>query len=209
MPQCPRVAVAALGGAAPIQRAIAAGDKGTGITIMQMDEGLDTGPILMQQALPIHPSTTGASLTDELATLGGGMIIAALDKLTAGPVAPRPQPPVGVTYARKLTRDEARLDWRLPAAQLERQVRAFDPGPGAWLMAAGGRIRVLAATVEARPPSAIPGTVLDDCLAIACGEGVLCPTRLQRPGRAALDTAAFLRGFAVPAGTVLPCPATS
>jgi methionyl-tRNA formyltransferase len=196
-------------GAAPIQRAILAGDKESGITIMQMDEGLDTGAILMRDTLAIGAATTGATLTDQLAALGGELIVTALDKLAAGDLTPRPQPPVGITYAKKLSRDEAWLDWRLPAEQLERQVRAFDPWPGAYFMAAGERIRALAATVEPRQPAAIPGTVLDDGLAVACGEGVLRPTRLQRPGRAALDTAAFLRGFAIPAGMVLPCPATS
>jgi methionyl-tRNA formyltransferase len=195
-------------GAAPIQRAILAGDRETGITIMQMDEGLDTGAILMQQPMPIDAAATGAALTDALAILGGELVVAALGRLAAGALVPRPQPPAGITYAKKLSRDEAWLDWRLPAEQLERQVRAFDPWPGAWLMAAGERIRALAATVEPRQPAAMPGTVLDERLAVACGEGVLRPTRLQRAGRAAQDADAFLRGFAIPAGLVLPCPAT-
>ena len=196
-------------GAAPIQRAILAGDRETGVTIMQMDEGLDTGAILMRRALPIGAAATGASLTDELATLGGETIVAALAKLAAGELTPQPQPPVGVTYAKKLSRDDARLDWRLPAEQLERQVRAFDPWPGAYLMAAGERIRVLAATVEPRSPTALPGTVLDERLSIACGDAVWRPLSLQRAGRAALDAQAFLRGFPIPPGMVLPCHATS
>jgi methionyl-tRNA formyltransferase len=196
-------------GAAPIQRAILAGDRETGITIMQMDEGLDTGAILMQQPMPIDTAATGASLTDALAILGGELVVAALGRLAAGTLAPRPQPPAGITYAKKLSRDEAWLDWRLPAEQLERQVRAFDPWPGAWFMAAGERIRALAATVEPRLPAVAPGTVLNERLAVACGEGVLRPTRLQRAGRAAQDADAFLRGFAIPAGLVLPCPAIS
>lgn len=196
-------------GAAPIQRAILAGDRETGITIMQMDEGLDTGAILMQEPLPIGAEATSATLTDQLAIFGGELIVTALDKLAAGELTPLPQPPTGITYAKKLSRDEAWLDWRLSAEQLKRQIRAFDPWPGAYFMASGERIRALAATVEPRQPTAIPGTVLDDDLSVACGEGVLRPTRLQRAGRAALDTAAFLRGFAIPAGMVLPCPATS
>jgi methionyl-tRNA formyltransferase len=199
-------------GAAPVQRAILAGDRETGITIMQMDEGLDTGAILLQRAVPITDTTTGGGLTDELAALGGELVVAALDRLARGELMPRLQPETGVTHARKLSRDEARLDWRLPAARLERQVRAFDPWPGAYFLvdSPGGdeRVRVLAAAVE-DGMKAPPGTVLDDRLAIACGEGVLRPTRLQRAGRGALDTAALLRGFALPPGTVLPCPATS
>ncbi len=195
-------------GAAPIQRAILAGDRETGITIMRMDEGLDTGAILMREAMPIDAAATGAALTDTLATLGGGLIVAALGQLAAGELMPRPQPPTGITYAKKLSRDEAWLDWRLSAERLERQVRAFDPWPGAYFVAAGERIRVLAATAEPGPPAAVSGTVLDGRLAIACGDGVLRPTRLQRAGRAALGSDAFLRGFAIPPGMVLPCPVT-
>src|SRR5437762_11861331 len=136
-------------GAAPIQRAILAGDRETGITIMQMDEGLDTGPILLQQAIPILPDTTAGELTEQLATLGARLMIEALDGIVAGRLAPRPQPSDGVTYAAKLQRAEARFDWRPPADALERQVRAFDPWPGAWFEAGGERIRVLRAAAEA------------------------------------------------------------
>jgi methionyl-tRNA formyltransferase len=115
----------------------------------------------------------------------------------------------GATYAPKLRREESRLDWRLPAAHLERQVRAFDPWPGAFFFARDERIRVLSAEAEPQAVNAPPGTVLDARLRVACGEGALRPLRLQRPGRAALDGDAFLRGFALPPGTVLPCPATS
>jgi len=199
-------------GAAPIQRAILDGDRETGITIMQMDAGLDTGAILLQQAAPITPTTTAGDLTGRLATLGGELIVAALDRLAAGGLRPHPQPESGVTYAKKLSRDEARLDWRLPAARLERQVRAFDPWPGAYFLVnfPGGeeRIRVLSAEIGSGGEAAPPGTVLDARLSIACGEGVLRPLRLQRPGRAAMDTGALLRGFALPPGTMLPCPAT-
>jgi len=198
-------------GAAPVQRALLAGDRATGITIMQMEEGLDTGPILMQEAVPIGPEATAPGLSTELAGLGTRLIVAALDRVARGSVSPRPQPQEGVTYAAKITREEGRLDWRLPAADLERRVRALDPWPGAFFDFRGEHIRVLAATAAVLPAAApsAPGTVLDDHLSIACGEGILRPLRLQRPGRAPLEAAAFLRGFPIAAGTVLPCPATS
>jgi methionyl-tRNA formyltransferase len=195
-------------GAAPIQRAILAGDSETGISIMQMEAGLDTGPILLQQSLPIGPKTTAGELTGRLAALGARLMLAALAGVASGALIPRPQPPEGVTNATKLRREEARLDWRLPAVQLERQVRAFDPWPGAFFEGRGERIRVLAADAELEAPGAPPGTVLDARLTVACGAGALRPLRLQRPGRAPLDTAAFLRGFALPPGTLLPCPVT-
>jgi methionyl-tRNA formyltransferase len=192
-------------GAAPIQRAILEGDRETGVTIMQMDKGLDTGATLLQEAVSIGPETTGGGLTNRLATLGGRLIIDALGRL--GELVPAPQPETNVTYAKKLSRDEARLDWRLPAARLERQVRAFDPWPGAYFLAGDQRIRVLSAGVEDSAEGA-PGTVLDERLSIACGTGALRPARVQRAGRAPMDTPALLRGFAIPPGTVLPCPAT-
>jgi methionyl-tRNA formyltransferase len=198
-------------GAAPIQRAILDGDPETGVTIMQMDAGLDTGAILLHRAVAITPATTAGGLTDQLAALGGELIIAALDRLAAGELRPRPQPETGITYAKKLSREEAQLDWRLAAARLERQVRAFDPWPGAYFRvdgpSGGERIRVLAAETDAGEAAA-PGTVLDERLSIACGDGVLRPLRVQRAGRGAMDTAALLRGFALPPGTVLPCLAT-
>jgi len=195
-------------GAAPIQRAILAGDRETGVTIMQMDEGLDTGPILLQQAVPILPETTAGELADTLAGLGARLMVEALDGVAAGRLAPRPQPAEGVTYAPKIRSEEARLDWRLPADALERQVRAFAPRPGAWFNGGGERIRVLRAEIEPQGINVPAGTVLDDRLAIACGAGVFRPLKLQRPGRGALDADAFLRGFPIPAGTQLPCPAT-
>ncbi|HXP03571.1 MAG TPA: methionyl-tRNA formyltransferase [Stellaceae bacterium] len=192
-------------GAAPIQRAILEGDHETGVTIMRMDEGLDTGAMLLREAVPIGLATTAGALTEELASLGGRLIVEALDRLDT--LSPQPQPRAGVTYAKKLTRGEARLDWRAAAVRLERQVRAFDPWPGAFFVLGDERIRVLAAEVEAG--GGIPGTVLDERLTIACGTGSLRPTRLQRAARGAMDAGDFLRGFAIPAGTVLPCPATS
>jgi methionyl-tRNA formyltransferase len=196
-------------GAAPIQRAILAGDGETGITIMQMDEGLDTGPMLLQEVVPIGPRTTAQQLHDTLAALGARFVLDALDGVAQGSLAAKPQPQAGATYAKKLRREEGALDWRQPAAQLERAVRAFDPWPGAWLEQRGERIKVLAAELAVSPDSAAPGTVLDDRLAVQCGAGALRPLSLQRPGRAAQDVEALLRGFAIAAGTVLSCPATS
>jgi methionyl-tRNA formyltransferase len=195
-------------GAAPVQRALLAGDAETGITIMQMDEGLDTGAILLQEALPIGPTITAGELTDRLAALGARLIVDALDGVARGTLSGRPQPNEGVTYAAKLRRDEAQLDWRLSAIALERQIRAFDPWPGAYFCGGGQRIRVLMAEADARSADAAPGTILDEHLRVACGTGVLRPLRVQRPGRSALDTAALLRGFVLPPGTHLPCPAT-
>jgi methionyl-tRNA formyltransferase len=196
-------------GAAPIQRAILAGDKETGVTIMQMDEGLDTGPLLLQEAIPILPDTTAGELSAQLGALGARLMASALDGVASGFLRSHPQPREGVIYAAKLRRDEASLDWRKPAVALERQVRAFDPWPGTFFDGRGERIRVLGAEAEPRAADAAPGTVLDDRLSIACVEGVFHPLRLQRAGRAPLETAAFLRGFALPPGTMLPCPATS
>ena len=196
-------------GAAPIQRAILAGDRETGVTIMQMDEGLDTGPMLLQQAAPIGPSTTAGELTEQLGDLGTRLMLEALDGAARGALAARPQPEEGVTYAAKLRREDAWLDWRKPAAALERQVRAFDPWPGAYFEGRGERIRVLRAEEVRADAAAAPGTIIDKHLTIACGEAGLRLLTLQRAGRGAVDAAAFLRGFALPSGTLLPCPATS
>ena len=195
-------------GAAPIQRALLAGDRETGITIMQMEQGLDTGPILLQETVPIAPDATSAGLSAELAILGGQLMLAALDGVAEGRLIGTPQPQEGVTHAPKIGREEGRLDWRLHSTDLERQVRAFDPWPGSFFEI-GERIRVHAAVELPGPAGGVPGTVLDDRLSVACGEGVLRLLQLQRPGRAALDAPAFLRGFPIPPGTRLPCPATS
>jgi methionyl-tRNA formyltransferase len=187
-------------GAAPIQRAILAGDAETGITIMQMDEGLDTGPMLLQARRTIDPTTTGQDLHDSLALLGAGTIVTALEKLGPGLLPATPQPE-GATYAPKLTREEGRLDWRKPATELERQVRAFTPWPGAWFEHEGERCKVLAAAVaDGKGP---PGTVLDDALTVACGTGALSIRRIQRAGKAAMDAASYLRGNPVARGTIL------
>jgi methionyl-tRNA formyltransferase len=196
-------------GAAPIQRAILAGDSVTGITIMQMDEGLDTGAILLAESVPIGAATTAGELHDDLAARGGRLAVAALASIADGTLRARRQPQAGITYAAKLRRDEGRLDWRRPAIELERAVRALNPWPGTWLEFAGERIKVVRAESAAAPPVAPPGTVLDARLGIACGDGVFRPTVLQRPGRAAADTASVLRGFPIAPGQILPCPATS
>jgi len=188
-------------GAAPIQRAILAGDRESGVTIMQMDAGLDTGPMLLKEAILLAPDETGESLHDRLAVLGARLIVAALAGLQAGRLSPEPQPVEGVTYAAKLSRDEARLDWRHPAVVLERQVRAFTPWPGAWFDVKGERVKVLAA--ERAEGSGAPGTVLDDELTVACGVDALRPLVLQRSGRGPLPCRDWLRGFPVPAGTEL------
>jgi methionyl-tRNA formyltransferase len=190
-------------GAAPIQRAILAGDEETGVTIMKMDEGLDTGPMLLEERVPIAPEDTAETLHDTLAALGAKLIVPALEGLAAGTLLARPQPAEGITYAAKLTRAEGRLDWAKPAAALERQVRAFAPWPGAWFEHGKEQIKVLEAAPVSRKNGAVPGMVQDDALAVACGEGALRLLRVQRPGRAPMDAAALLRGFALPAGTRL------
>jgi len=188
-------------GAAPIQRAILAGDTETGVTIMQVEEGLDAGPMLLRETVPITAETTAGSLHDALAELGARLIVPALEGRAAGTLVAEPQPAEGVTYARKLGRDEGHLDWSRSAAQLARAIRALNPAPGTWFEHAGERIKVLAAA--AVDGAGEPGTVLDDALTIACGVGALRLTRLQRPGRAPMDAAALLRGYALPVGTKL------
>jgi methionyl-tRNA formyltransferase len=188
-------------GASPIQHAILAGDRETGITIMRMDEGLDTGPILLAAPLAIGSAETGGSLHDRLAELGARLIVKALDGLVAKTLAPRPQPDEGACYAPKLTREDGRLDWRRPAEELARRVRALNPRPGAWCEAGQERLRVLAA--ETTAGSGSPGRLLDDHLAITCGSGALRLTQVQRPGRTAMGAEEFLRGFRLAEGTVL------
>ena len=193
-------------GAAPIQRAILAGDRETGICIMQMESGLDTGPVLLERRLAIAAHDTAQSLHDRLAALGAESIVEAVTGLSAGLLKPQAQTTDGVTYAAKLDKSEARLDWRRSAVELERQVRAFTTWPGAFFETAeGDRIKVLAAELV---PGATgtAGDVLDDRLTLACGDGALRPTRLQRPGKGPADAAAFLRGFPLPAGSRLPPP---
>ena len=196
-------------GAAPIQRAILAGDGETGVTIMQVDEGLDTGPMLLAEAVPIGAKETGSTLHDTLAALGARLIVTALEGLAAGTLSARPQPAEGATYAAKLQRGEGRLDWRRPAADLERAVRAFTPWPGAEFEVNGSRIKVLGAEVVPGDPPTAPGTVLDNSLTVACGTGALRLLKVQRAGRAAMDAEAFLRGFDLAPGIRLALPAAA
>ncbi len=193
-------------GAAPIQRAILAGDAKTGITIMAMDQGLDTGPILAAEEIDIGPATTCAELHDRLAVLGGRMVVYVLNGLATGIIEPAPQPDHGAVYAAKLTRAEGRMDWRRPAIDLERQIRAFSPWPGAWFELGGTRIKVIEAQVMAEATGVEPGEVIDGRLTIACGGGALRVLVAQREGKTAQGAAEFLRGFKVRPGTVLPLP---
>ena len=188
-------------GAAPIHRAIMAGDEASGVCIMQMDEGLDTGPVLLRQETPITDQTTASELHDRLSALGAQLIVPALEGLADGSLNAETQPDQGVTYARKLEKAEGALDWTRSAQELDRKVRAFNPWPGVWFEHAGERIKVLAATLETPPVSnEPPGTLLDDQLMVACGSQALRPTRLQRPGRQKLDLKEFLRGFPLDQG---------
>jgi methionyl-tRNA formyltransferase len=199
-------------GAAPIQRAILTGDNETGISIMKMDEGLDSGPVYRQKALTIAPDMTAADLHDDLAALGARLMLEVLARFATGEAVPAvPQPAEGITYAAKLEKHEGRLDWRRPAKELERQVRAFTPWPGAWFEIGEETIKVL--RVEVRDGAGEPGDVLagpeDAALTIACGKGALALLTLQRAGRRPMAAADFLRGFSLAEGTRLPCPATS
>jgi len=188
-------------GAAPIQRAIMAGDQQTGITIMQMDVGLDTGPMLMQEAVPIAADTDAGTLHDELAALGARMIVAALERLPEGFQA-EPQPVAGITYAAKITKEECRIDWTRDAAAIDRQIRGLAPSPGAFTELNGERLVVLAAEVMSGFHGA-PGVALDDQLTVGCGGGVLRLTLVKRAGKRAMSAEEMLRGFPVPKGTPL------
>jgi methionyl-tRNA formyltransferase len=185
-------------GAAPIHRAILAGDPDTGVTIMDMERGLDTGPMRLVRRTAIAGKTAG-ELTAELAALGADAMAEVLADPRNYPSVPQPED--GVIYAAKIEKHEARLDFAQDAAAAERQVRAFAPAPGAFFEHGGERIRVLAATVE--DGKGLPGSVLDDYLTIACQGGALRPTRVQRAGRGAMNAADLLRGFAIPPGTQL------
>jgi methionyl-tRNA formyltransferase len=195
-------------GAAPIHRAILAGDAETGVTIMRMDEGLDTGPMLLAERTPISAADTAESVHDRLAELGGRLIVSTLDALVVKTIEPVPQPDDGVSYAHKLGKEEGALDWRRPAAELERKVRAFHPWPGTWFDVEGERIKVLGAALALA--AGAPGTVSigrDGFPVVACGVGGVKLLKLQRAGKSAQAADAFLRGFALAAGTVLAPPA--
>jgi methionyl-tRNA formyltransferase len=189
-------------GAAPVQRAILAGDVETGITIMRMERGLDTGPMLALAKVPVDGKTAG-ELTEELAEIGGRLMVEVLADLPGH--AEVPQPDAGVTYASKIDKAESRLDFAAEAEQVERQVRAFAPTPGAFFELDGERYRVLAAEVVEAGGDAgpTPSTVLDDALTIACGTGAIRPTLIQRAGKPVMETTAFLRGKAIAAGIIL------
>ena len=195
-------------GAAPIHRAIEAGDARTGITIMQMDAGLDTGDMLLVQALPIGPRATTASLHDELAALGGQLIVQALQLAGQGALRPVPQPAEGVSYAHKIDKHEAAIDWRQPAALIERRIRAFDPFPGASTTLGDAVIKLWSSEIDSflRTPDARCGQILainDAGITVACGDGALRLTELQRPGGKRLPAREFLRGFALAPGQCL------
>ena len=185
-------------GAAPVQRAIMAGDEATGVTIMQMEAGLDTGPMLLKRAVEIE-DRNAAQLTEDLAKLGALMMVEVLADLPG--FEPIPQPDEGVTYAAKIMKDEARIDWSRPAVELVRHVQGLAPFPGAWFEVNGERIKLLAA--EKANGHGTPGEVVDEQLAIACGNGVLRPTLVQRAGKGAMAPEELLRGFAVPKGAIL------
>jgi methionyl-tRNA formyltransferase len=197
-------------GAAPIQRALMAGDTETGVMIFQMEPSLDTGPVLAAARVPITADSTAADLHDLLAEVAAGMIVGVVDDLAAGRAQPVPQPEDGVTYAAKIEKADGRLEWSQPAHVLERHLRALNPWPGCWTEAGGQILRVLAGEIVACD-GGLPGEVLDGRLTVACGSGCLRITRLQRPGGKPMESAAFLRGFALPVGSRLgtPCPATS
>ncbi len=188
-------------GAAPIHRAIMAGDHETGICIMQMDAGLDTGPVLLREPVPITPEDTTGQLHDRLSQIGAALIVQALGRLDT--LTPVPQPEDGVTYAAKIDKAEARVDWNCPAEVVDRHIRGLSPFPGAWTEIGGSRVKLLDSRIA--QGQGAPGQVLDarDGLIMACGRGAVSVTRLQRAGRGAQDAASFLRGNPVEPGTQL------
>jgi methionyl-tRNA formyltransferase len=186
-------------GAAPVQRAIMAGDTETGVMAMRMEEGLDTGPVLMAERTPIGRKTYG-ELHDELSRLGADLMARALGALERGSAVETPQPAEGATYAKKILKEEVRIDWTKPAHEIDCLIRGLSPFPGAWTEVKGERVKIL--NCSPATGSGTPGMAIDDALAIACGEGALRLTRLQRPGKSAMDASVLLRGFSLPRGTV-------
>ncbi|MDE4132936.1 methionyl-tRNA formyltransferase [Phaeobacter sp. QD34_3] len=186
-------------GAAPIHRAIMAGDAETGICIMQMEAGLDTGPVLLRQATPIGAEETTAQLHDRLSDMGAGLIVEALALLPD--LTPDVQPEEGVTYASKIDKGEAQIDWSQPAEEVDRKIRGLSPFPGAWCEVDGQRVKLLASRLA--DGSGEAGEVLSDSLTVACGSGAVELLRLQRAGKGAQDRDVFLRGFPVAKGTRL------
>jgi methionyl-tRNA formyltransferase len=185
-------------GAAPVQRAILAGDEKTGVMVMQMEAGLDTGPVRATTEIEIGSKTTG-ELTAELAELGAELMVAVLDDISAYPAISQPEE--GITYAPKIDKAETRIDFTADADQVGRQVRAYNPAPGAWFEFEGERYRVLAAELSAKNGTA--GTVIDNSLNIACGTGAIRPILIQRAGKPAMAAADLLRGKPIPLGTIL------
>ena len=186
-------------GAAPIQRAIMAGDAETGVCVMQMEASLDTGPVLMRRATAISETDTAASLHDRLAKISSELIVETLADL--GSLEPEVQSDVGVTYAAKIDKAEARIDWTRKAVDLSAHIRGLSPFPGAWCEIGGERVKILMARAE--NASGEPGQALDDALLVGCGEQAIRLTRLQRAGKAAVEAQDFLRGLPVPGGTAL------
>jgi methionyl-tRNA formyltransferase len=187
-------------GAAPIQRAIMAGDAQTGVMAMRMAEGLDTGPVLLAERVAIDRKTYG-ELHDKLAELGADVIVRVLAALGRGSISEHPQSENGVTYAKKISKEEARIDWTRSARELDCLVRGLSPHPGAWCDARGERLKIL--YCDPMEGHGKPGEILDDHLTVACGEGAVRLTRVQRAGRAAVDTSEFLRGFPLHRGEML------
>lgn len=188
-------------GAAPINRAIMAGDAESGVTIMKMDEGLDTGAMAMAERMPIGADMTAGDLHDALARIGADLMLRALGALERGGLVLTPQPGVGVTYAEKISKAETRIDWSKAAKDVHNHIRGLSPFPGAWFELDGTRIKVLRSTRA--EGSGVPGTVLDDQLTVACGDGAVRLVELQRAGRQAMKAEEFLRGAAITAGTRL------
>ena len=187
-------------GAAPIQRAVMAGDTETGVMVMKMEAGLDTGPVLMAERVAVGRKTSG-ELAGELSRLGADLMVRALGAMERGVVAEYPQPEDGVTYAKKILKEEARIDWSQSAHEIDCHVRGLSPFPGAWTEVNGERLKVLYA--EPANGSGRPGVTLHDDLTVACGQGAIRLVKVQRAGGKAMDAAALLKGFAVPAGAQL------
>jgi methionyl-tRNA formyltransferase len=187
-------------GAAPIQRAIMAGDTETGVMVMRMEEGLDTGPVLMAERTPVGRKTYG-DLHDELARLGADLMARAMSALSLGQTRETPQSGDGVTYAKKILKEEARIDWAKPAREVDCLIRGLSPFPGTWCEVKGERLKILYG--EPVSGKGAPGEILDDALTVACGDGALKLQRLQRAGKSVMTTEELLRGFALPKGTKL------
>jgi methionyl-tRNA formyltransferase len=189
-------------GAAPINRAIMAGDSESGVTIMKMDEGLDTGAMALVDRLPIGADLTAGELHDALSRTGAELMPRALGALERGSLSLTPQPDAGVTYAEKISKDETRIDWSKPAKSVHDHIRGLSPFPGAWFEMEGTRIKVLRSTMA--QGSGAPGTAIDDQLTIACNDGAVRLLELQRAGKQAMKAEDFLRGTSIKRGARLP-----